>query len=328
MRHETKHEPQRNRRLDQAAKAAWLSYVAGRTQDEIAEEMGVSRQTVQRLVAQAQAAGILRIRIDHPLAHCLELGQRMKERFGLRFCEIVPSAGGLSGVGMAVATFLERELARSQPLTLAIGTGRTLHAGVREIMRIDCPRHRIVSLTGNIAPDGSTAHYNVLFSLSDRVTARSFPLTMPVIAATAEECEALRRQPGNARVLAMAREAEIALVGIGALGPDGPLLKDGFVNAGEMARLTAAGGVGEIIGRAYDQNGNDLPPDGRVASAPLPEGPDALVVGAGIGAGKHAAIRGALLGRKLNGLITDENTALWLLAEEGNAAPGGTGAPT
>jgi hypothetical protein len=30
-------------RLDQAARAAWLSYVGGRTQDEIASQLGVSR---------------------------------------------------------------------------------------------------------------------------------------------------------------------------------------------------------------------------------------------------------------------------------------------
>ena len=38
-------------RLDDAARAGWLYYVAGNTQDEIAQKLGVSRQTAQRLVA-------------------------------------------------------------------------------------------------------------------------------------------------------------------------------------------------------------------------------------------------------------------------------------
>ena len=42
-------------KLDQAVRAAWLSWVGGLTQDEIAREMGGSRQTAQRLVAQAKA---------------------------------------------------------------------------------------------------------------------------------------------------------------------------------------------------------------------------------------------------------------------------------
>ncbi|MEP1879691.1 MAG: helix-turn-helix domain-containing protein, partial [Roseibium sp.] len=40
-------------RLDDAARAGWLYYVAGNTQDEIARKLGISRQTAQRLVSLA-----------------------------------------------------------------------------------------------------------------------------------------------------------------------------------------------------------------------------------------------------------------------------------
>ena len=40
-------------RLDDAARAGWLYYIAGNTQDEIASKLGVSRQTAQRLVSLA-----------------------------------------------------------------------------------------------------------------------------------------------------------------------------------------------------------------------------------------------------------------------------------
>jgi len=40
-------------RLDDAARAGWLYYIAGNTQDEIARKLGVSRQTAQRLVSLA-----------------------------------------------------------------------------------------------------------------------------------------------------------------------------------------------------------------------------------------------------------------------------------
>jgi len=44
-----KPEPEKER-LDDAARAGWLYYIAGNTQDEIARKLGVSRQTAQRLV--------------------------------------------------------------------------------------------------------------------------------------------------------------------------------------------------------------------------------------------------------------------------------------
>ena len=76
-------------RLDDAARAGWLYYVAGNTQDEIAQKLGVSRQTAQRLVSMAVSEQLIKVRLDHPIAHCMELAARLTERFGpeaLRGC--------------------------------------------------------------------------------------------------------------------------------------------------------------------------------------------------------------------------------------------------
>ncbi|MDO5705131.1 MAG: sugar-binding domain-containing protein [Paracoccus sp. (in: a-proteobacteria)] len=306
---------QDDRKLDQAAQAAWLSYVAGLKQDDIAREMGVSRQTAQRLVAQALAAGIVKVRIDHPLAECLDLGESLKQRFGLRIARIAPAAAGMTGVAMAVADLIETELSRPDPITLAIGTGRTLRAAVAQMSRLDCPQHRIVSLTGNIAPDGSAAYYNVLFALSEIVTAHSFPLMVPVIAASPEERAALHRQPGNARVMEMARQADVAMIGLGAMGGYAPLVADGFLSGGEAQALRDQGAVGEILGRCYDHAGNWLPADGRVASAELPALDRALVAAAAFGPERREAALGAIRGGLVNGLLTDTDSARWLLSQ-------------
>lgn len=307
--------PREQDKLDMAVRAAWMSWVGGLTQDEIAREMGVSRQTAQRLVAQAMAAGVVKVRIDHPLADCLDLGQRLKDRFGLRMAVIAPDAGGRSAVAMQAAELIETQLARTRPLTLAIGTGRMLRAAVGQMRRVDCPQHRIVSLTGNIARDGSAAYYNVLYTLSELVTAHSYPLMVPVIAASSDEREALHRQPGISRVMQMAAEAETAIIGLGDLGPEAPLRVDKFLSLDEVSALTARGAVGEILGRPFDIDGRLLPLDGRVASAPMPAVGRALVVAVCHGPAKHAPILGALRGRRINGLICDEATARWLLAQ-------------
>lgn len=303
------------RKLDQIARAAWLSFVAGQTQDEIAAQMGVSRQSVQRMVAQAQAMGLVKMRIDHPFADCLELAVRLKKQAGLAFCEVVPSDSAGAGMAIALADCIEGWLKRETPLIAAFGTGRTLRAGVEQMSRLDCAQHRIVSLTGNIAPDGSTAYYNVLFSLSERVMARSYPLLMPVVASSAEEREALAAQTAIARVIQMAGQASVAFVGIGALGDEAPLVLDGFATQDEIASLRAAGAVGEITGWAFDVDGQMVsdPLLERVASAPIPARESTLVIAAATGVAKRAAIRGALAGGLVNGLITDSETAEFLL---------------
>ena len=50
---------------DEAARAGWLYYVAGMTQDQIAAELGVSRQRAQRLVSRAMAEGLIHVRLNH-----------------------------------------------------------------------------------------------------------------------------------------------------------------------------------------------------------------------------------------------------------------------
>lgn len=306
-----------SRKLEQAARAAWLSHVAGMTQDEIAGIMGVSRQTAQRLVAQAVAEGIVRIRIDHPFAQCMDLARDLARKWNLGHCEIAPAEAPEAGVALIAADAIERWLRRPEPLTLAIGTGRTLSAAVAQLPHVDCPRHRIVSLTGNIAPDGSTAYYNVLFTLSDRVTARSFPLPMPVIAPSEAERRAVSGQSSIERHFRMAAEASVAFLGIGAVDERAPLMLDGFLTPSEIAALIAAGAVGEITGWAYDAGGRLIPglSNARVASAPIPPRETTLVIGVAHGAGKIAAIRGALRGGLINGLITDATTGAALLAD-------------
>lgn len=303
------------RKLDQIARAAWLSFVAGQTQDEIAAQMGVSRQSVQRMVAQAQSMGLVKVRIDHPFAHCLDLAARLRQQAGLDYCEIVPADPGGAGIAIALADCIEGWLKREEPLIAAFGTGRTLRAGVEKMSRVTCDQHRIVSLAGNIATDGSTAYYNVLFSLSERVTARSYPLLLPVVASSIAEREALTGQPGIERVMRMASQAAVAFVGIGTVGDEAPLLLDGFASAADIERLRQMGAVGEITGWAFDGQGRLLHGElnDRVASAPLPARESTLVIAAAAGKPKHEAIRAAVAGGLVNGLITDVDAAEYLL---------------
>ena len=136
-------------RLDDAARAGWLYYIAGNTQDEIAGKLGVSRQTAQRLVSLAVSARLIKVRLDHPISACMELAERLKEKFGLAFCEVVPSdpaaESSTLGIAEACAGEIERRLSGSAPVVLAMGSGRTLRAAVEQLPTMDCPQHKLVS---------------------------------------------------------------------------------------------------------------------------------------------------------------------------------------
>lgn len=312
--------PEANARLDDAARAGWLYYVAGRTQDEIAGQMGISRQSAQRLVSLAMAERLIKVRLDHPIAACMELGLRLKERYDLRQAEVVPSDPASSsttvGIAEAGAAEIERWLKSSDPIIMAIGTGRTLKAAIDQLPAMDCPQHRIVSLTGNIGVDGSAAYYNVIFSMADAVKARHFPMPLPVIVSSAEEREVLHKQILVQSALSLGTQANIAFVGVGEVGTDAPLCQDGFLSRDEMAQLVEQGAAGEICGWMFDGDGQLIAGDinNRVASVPLPSRETSTLIGMAKGRRKHLALRAALRGGLINGVITDEDTAEYLLA--------------
>ncbi len=308
-------------RLDDAARAGWLYYIAGRTQDEIAGQMGISRQAAQRLVSLAVSERLIRMRLDHPIARCLELAEALSARFGLRQAEVVPadpgSDGGSVGIAEAAAAEMARWLRRPAPLVMAVGTGRTLKAAVDQLEAISCPQHRIVSLTGNVGPDGSAAYYNVIFSLAERVEARHFPMPLPVYVSTPEERRLMHNQAMIRSTLRLAAEADVAFVGIGEMDEAAPLFLDGFISREELSDLRARGAAGEICGWVFDARGRLVEGERnlRTASAPIPDRERACVIALAKGRRKLPGLRGALAGRLVNALITDESMAEALLAD-------------
>ncbi len=306
-------------RLDDAARAGWLYYVAGRTQDEIAAAMGISRQSAQRLVSLSVAEKLIKVRLDHPIAACMELAEALKAKFGLKQVEVVPSDGGgdaaTVGVAEAGAAELERWLKQSEPLIIGMGTGRTLRAVIDQLSPMECPQHKIVSLTGNISPDGSAAYFNVIFSMADAVKAPHFPMPLPVLVSSRAERDLLRSQPLVAPTIELGSKADVTFVGIGHMGLDAPLLLDGFLKRPEMEALLGTGATGEICGWVFGSDGKllDDPVNERVASISIPSRESSTVIGLARGRRKHAAIRAAVLGGHVNGLITDEDTAHYLL---------------
>jgi DNA-binding transcriptional regulator LsrR (DeoR family) len=208
-------------------------------------------------------------------------------------------------------------LSSQLPIIVAMGTGRTLKAAVSHLPPMDCPQHKIVSLVGNIAPDGSSSFYDIIMRIADTVRAPHYPMPIPVIASTVDEKELFLAQKPVRNVIDLARQANVAMVGIGQLGEGAPLLQDGFVTAGEMRSLLDAGAVGEIVGWAYNAAGALIPglTNDRVASIRPEQSTDRLVIAVAMGDAKRIALIGALRGRLINGLITNEVMAGLLLGK-------------
>lgn len=307
-------------RIEDAARAGWLYFIAGHTQDEIARILQVSRASAQRLVSLCLAERLITFRLEHPIAACMELASRLKDRFGLIHCDVVPAdpAAPLSTAGIAerCANVLETTLRSERPVIVALGTGRAVRAAVDRVSAVDRPNHQIVSLVGNISADGSASFFDTVGRLADRTGARHYPMPLPFLMASEDERNRMVRIDPIARVKAVAVKADLRLVGIGQMDQKAQVHVDGFVTREELFEMMRLGAVGEVTGWAFDAKGRLIKggTNRRLTSIPLEAPAKATTIGAAVGQAKVPAIRAALAGHLINGLVTDESTARAILA--------------
>ena len=246
-----------DRKLDLAARAAWLYYVASNTQDEIAHKLNVSRQAVQRLVSLAVSEKLIKFRLDHQIAECMALGEELRERFGLAYCSVQPSDSSTEhpsvGIAIAAAEHLTTYLAEKTPLVIAFSTGRMLRAVADEMPAMSCPQHKLISLVGTISRDGQASSYEVVRRFAEKTGAQCFPIPTPVIASSVEERKLLQSQRSFAVVRELAGQAVAAFVGVGNIGWQSPMHRDHFLTDQEIAELVDEGCRGRDRGLGLRQ---------------------------------------------------------------------------
>jgi DNA-binding transcriptional regulator LsrR (DeoR family) len=305
-------------RSDEAARAGWLYYIAGKTQDEIARALNVSRPSAQRLVSLCRTDGLISFRLNHPIAACMTLAERLNERYGLTHCDVVPSDGdaetAFANVTEAASIVLERMLRKEEPLLIAVGTGRSVRASAARVAPVSRPLHRLVSLAGNISPDGSATRFNALDKLAELTGAQAFPLPLPMHATDGAQRDLMLGIDCVARVFRMAEAADAWIMGLSQFDPESPLYRDNFITRDELLDLMRCGAVGATLAWAFDVDGRilDHPVNRRVTSV-RPGTSSKPRICVALGARKVRALRAALEGRLVNGLVTDESTAQALI---------------
>ncbi|MDO5501408.1 MAG: sugar-binding domain-containing protein, partial [Propionibacteriaceae bacterium] len=139
----------------------------------------------------------------------------------------------------------------------------------------------------------------------------------PLIVSSPAVAAALREEAAVREVLELAQSAVVTLTGIGSAHPEeASAVRSGVLTSADVARFMARGAVGDMLGEWFDIRGNivaEATSDRRIGL-----GLDTLrgmdnVVGVAGGPDKVNAILGAVAGRFIKVLITDEPTAQALL---------------
>lgn len=304
-----------------AIRAAWLHYVGGMRQAEVAKRLGVPSVKAHRLIARAVAEGAVKVSIEGDIIECIELEQALCARFGLETCEVAPDLEEdglpLRALGLAGASRLRRWMESGEDLTIGIGHGRTLAEAVRAMPRFGTTGLSFVSLLGGLTRNFAANPHDVMHLLAEKTGARAYVMPVPFFANTTEDREVLLSQRGVSEVFQLAETAPLKIVGIGTVEAETQLVTSGMIEPAEIEAISAAGGVGEMLGHFFDPEGNALetPLTSRTLAVSLDERRDDRIIALAGGAEKIAPIRAVLKSGRLSGLITDERTARALLDE-------------
>ncbi|MCR9134547.1 MAG: sugar-binding transcriptional regulator [Alphaproteobacteria bacterium] len=307
-----------------AIRAAWLHYVGGLRQADVAKRLDVPSVKAHRLIQKAVAEGAVKVSIEGDIVGCIELETELCERYGLQTCEVAPHLDEegipLRALGAAGASWLRRCLEKGDDQTIGLSHGRTLTAAIRTMPHLSLPNQRFVSLLGGLTRNFAANPHDVMHLLAEKTGAQAYVMPVPFFANSVEDREVLLAQRGIAEVLQMAEEASLKLVGIGTVSHNAQLVDAGLIQPNEIEAISAEGGRGEMLGHFFDEDGAclDTPLTKRTITASfteeVPNG--GRIVALAGGPHKVAAIRAVLKSGRLSGLITDEQTASALLGDE------------
>jgi deoxyribonucleoside regulator len=300
------------------AEVARAYYEQNLTQEQIAQEFGVSRSQVSRYLTEARSRGVVQIRILAPEARNRQVEGLLKKRFPHLQHVVVASVftDRDSSIRMAVARAGARlvENLVTANSVVCFGAGRTLAHLVQQLAPVNLHDVSVVQAMGNAGHQGLEIDYNAIAQVAAAAFGgRAYQINAPAIlgkGASAAELEA--SSPQLADALRLARSADLYVVGVGTLSLDEIYVSTGLIKESDLRALRREGAVGDLCGNFFDANGRLSPSSfqNRVVGVRLEDLRRArLALACAGGEEKGAALFGALAGRWINCLVTDEFTA-------------------
>jgi DNA-binding transcriptional regulator LsrR (DeoR family) len=294
-------------------------YLDGRSKTEIADEFGMSRFKVARLLDDARESGLVRIEIRHQGEIDVDLSVRLRDRFALQHAIVVDTpdddAPSLRDhLGRAAAQLLAEVITPQDVLGLA--WARAVSAMARALPPL--PRTPVVQLTGAMSlPGGPDTSVDLVREVASASGGTAHVFYAPFTVADAATARALRQQPEVARAFAQLPAVTKAVAGIGLWAPGLSVLYDALPDDDRAAL--------QDLGVCADVSGVFLSADGEPVVTALSERmigisaeemqaiPEVIAIPYGVA--KAQAVRAALRSGMVGGIVTHTALAHAVLEE-------------
>lgn len=299
----------------QMAEAAVLYYEKEYTQQQIANLMGLSRQTVSKLLTDAVKENIVEIKINNPDNYCRELENSIVEKFGIKNAVVcsVSTKDETVRRTMTVRKALEylRPIIEKGKQNIGISWGRTIKSFIEELSDVGPSSNTVFPLFGATDQEEPCFLSNELArSFADKTGAKVKYAWFPYLPDSVDDKELFKKTSYYEKISELWKSIDLAIVGIGnseMIGTFGKVF--GYAD-------NSGNAVGDISTHFFDSEGNfvDLYENTLCASKENIKSAKNTVAIACLD-NKSEAIEGALKTGLIDTLITDEYTARKVLSK-------------
>lgn len=305
-------------RLELLARVASLYYDQNKRQEEIAEEINMTRSAVSRLLTKAEKIGIVEHIVHYPWRTSSDLEQALQATFKLKSASVLVRqektyAEMLNGLGVIAAQYFTAILPNLHSIGVSWGSG--LYHMVQAFRPQVHPELEVVQLMGGTGGEhGSSVGPLLAPNLANKLGCTCCYLHAPLIMRNENARDVILEDQTIHQTLEKAVHCDIALVGIGSISPElyNPY-RLGYLSTEELEELQSIGIVGDVAGIHYDIYGNFIEDHwinhcwigiSRETLMNIP-----MVMAVAGDTQKAEAIYGALCGGYIDVLITDDYAA-------------------
>jgi DNA-binding transcriptional regulator LsrR (DeoR family) len=305
--------------LNLATKAAWLSYVGGYTQGQVAKRLNVSTAKANRLIAYAHANNVVKIFIEGEIVECVELEEEIMSTFNLNSCTVVPNIDDeldeFNAIGTVGASFLHQLFKQSKDTVIGIGKGRTLSSVVEHLPHVHTENLKFASVSGGLTRRFSTNPFDVIHRIAERTYSEAYFLPVPYMAKNKQEKDMLLSQQSVIQMLDFAKTASTYIVGIGSVESNSHVHESGLIEEKTWQIMLDKNAVGDFMGEFMDKDGEQIDDKANLLSLGLStqdiKGKQVIaIVG---GSKKGIATLAALKTNTITDLIINEKSAKQLV---------------
>jgi len=303
-------------------KCCSLYYDDNISQQEICEQLNISRPSVSRMIKLGRELGIVKIEVNNPYNLTFgKLERELEKKFGLKEVIVVESSPIETGterisssLGEETINFLSRTLEDGD--IVGVSMGMTLQNVIRAKRNIEeAIRCTFVPIVGGIGESRLDIHSNYIAGEFAKLFGGDcVQFFSPAIFSNVTVLEGFLQEKSVRSIFNLYRNVGTVIMGIGIPERGGStLMTTGYIDGEVLDSFVAAGAVGDISLQFFDQSGsteNFKEFNDRVAGMPIEQLKKVQKrIGIAGGSQKAQAVMGAIKGGFLNILITDLDCA-------------------